>query len=170
MENGKNNINKNKSLKKLMCYISLVFLVILLFIPVVFRIVFKEKKEEKKVDVITVLSCESSDESINSTFLNDEPKNILYQVLGNYNSTPSTEESEDETKDENTPNIGEKPVLKKLIHFGKLTYDEEQNISSLRVSVSDIVGSLDYEIIFSTVNNQEAYYKMQGFSCNISYK
>lgn len=170
MENVKRNMSKNKLMKRVLCYISLVFLIVLLFIPMIFRIVFKDKKKEVSKDVITIISCESSNESINSTFLNNEPKNILYQIVGNYTTNPSEENTQDEDITDISTIIAEKPVLKKLLNYGELVFDEEKNLSSLRISVDTMAGSLDYEVIFNNITNQEEYYKLQGFSCNRTYK
>ena len=41
-----NAIGNNKKVNLILCYVGLFFLVILLIMPPVFRLVFKEKKEE----------------------------------------------------------------------------------------------------------------------------
>ena len=57
-ENTKNVIIKNKKRTRIICYISLVVLVILLFIPPAFRAFIREKREEKK-SIVLILSCDN---------------------------------------------------------------------------------------------------------------
>ncbi len=156
MENAKTTIKKGKTIKKVFCYFGLVILNILLFAPMVTRIVFKEKKPEVKPDVVTVLTCEKTGESIRSTFLNDEPKNIQYQISGDY-SMSSKEDLE---------TVITNPVLKKFINYAQPEYDEGQRVSIIKFNTSITQGSLDYEIIFNNITNQEEYYRSQNFSCN----
>ena len=105
-------ISKKKKTKRVLCYIALVFLVILLFTPLVFKIAFKESKpkEEKKEDIISSLSCEKGIESISSSFKNDEPQNIAYRIKGNYGAkTEGEEQQESDVLQE------DRPVLRKFL-------------------------------------------------------
>lgn len=157
MENAKTSIKKNKTFKKILCYFSLVVLTILLFIPALFRLIFKEEKPTVKEDVVSILNCEKSEESVRSTFLNDTPKNILYKIKGNYETITDEEE---ETMSLN-------PVYKKLINYGQPVYDEANGISTIQFNTSVTENSIDYELIFSKLVNQEEYFRSQGFSCSV---
>ena len=101
-ENTKAVIAKKKKNIKTTCYISLVILVILLFLPMMLRIFVKEKKTETvKKDIIILLNCNKSNESISSTFLNDEPQNILYNIKGDYTVTINPDETTETSMEKN---------------------------------------------------------------------
>ena len=156
MENAKSNIKKNKMFKKILCYFGLVVLNILLFAPMICRIAFKDTKPKVKEDVIVILNCEKTDESVRSTFVNDEPINISYNIRGNY----------EQATDEDIETIINNPVLKKLISYSRPVYNEETNLSTIKFNVSATRGSLDYEIVFSNITNQEEFFRSNNFSCN----
>jgi hypothetical protein len=156
MENAKSNIKKNKTFKKILCYFGLVILNILLFAPMICRIAFKDTKPKTKEDVITILNCEKTDESVRSTFVNDEPINISYNVKGNY----------EQATDEDIETIINNPVLKKLISYSRPVYNDQTNLSTIKFNVSAARGSLDYEIVFSNITNQEEFFRSNAFSCN----
>ena len=58
------------------------------------------------------------------------------------------------------------PVLKKFINYAQPEYDEGQRVSIIKFNTSITQGSLDYEIVFNNITNQEEYYRSQNFSCN----
>lgn len=165
MENPKTNIVKNKKMKKALCYFGLFFLVVLLFVPMVFKIVFKEKKAKKVPDTLIRLVCKKNDEKISSTFFNDKPQNILYTIPGSNIENDNLEKEED-IKPENTDDIKENNlVLKKFLNYSSLEFDEEKNIYSINISVGITNGTLDYEVIFNNIDSQEDYFVSEGFSC-----
>ena len=84
---------------RLLCYVGLIFLIVLLLLPPGLRIFGKDlyKKEEKKKDEVIVLSCTKKDESISSTFLNGEPQNIDYRIKGDYSVNIDSESTEEDT-------------------------------------------------------------------------
>ena len=117
MENTKTTINKNRKLKIILCYFSLLVLIVLLLLPPALRMLVNEKKEPEVVKAVTILSCERDKESISSTFLNQDPQNILYKLKGNYTEDKQADEfldeliTGDEEKESNT--IGNE-LFKKL--------------------------------------------------------
>ena len=155
------NASKKKATKRVLCYIALVFLVILLFTPMVFKIVFKdEKKQETKKDVITSLKCEKDIESISSSFKNDIPQNASYRIKGSIETT-----NENGEKQENEILQVDRPVLRKFQSISSVEYDELENITSININVGSIRGSVDYELIFANISLQEEYFRTQGFTC-----
>ncbi len=155
------NASKKKATKRVLCYIALVFLVILLFTPMVFKIVFKdEKKQETKKDVITSLKCEKDIESISSSFKNDIPQNASYRIKGSIEKT-----NENGEKQENEILQVDRPVLRKFQSISSVEYDELENITSININVGSIRGSVDYELIFANISLQEEYFRTQGFTC-----
>lgn len=154
------NVNSNKKVKKVFCYIGLFFLFILLIIPPVFRLVFKEKEVVIKKDIITTMRCDKENESVASTFLNDEPQVIQYSIVGDYSIKS---ESETTGKTENV--LPPSEIITKFAEFGTIVYDEEKNMSTLRVVVSKAMGSADYELLLRNQPTQKDYFESQGFSC-----
>lgn len=155
------NASKKKATKRVLCYIALVFLVILLFTPMVFKIVFKdEKKQETKKDVITSLKCEKDIESISSSFKNDIPQNASYRIKGSIETA-----NENGEKQENEILQVDRPVLRKFQSISSVEYDELENITSININVGSIRGSVDYELIFANISLQEEYFRTQGFTC-----
>ena len=159
--------SSNKKMKHALCYIALVILVILLFTPLVFRIVFKEtpKKEE---EVIMFLICNKGDESTRSSFINDEPQNISYTIVGDYREIKETEEvplTEENNKDEETVDIKDNPVVKKLLNYSTWSFNDLENKSTISFNATIAKGSLDYEMNFANIDKQESFYGSQGFSC-----
>lgn len=164
MENVKDSRAKNKKMKIALSYVSLFILIVLLFAPFISRIAFKDKKDKDvKKDVVTLLSCEKSSERINSSFLNDVPKNIKYQIEGNYEA--KEEESSDNTQEETEEDQEENDVLNLFTTYVKATFDEEKNVTIVQFDVQIKAGEANYENVFSSVDKQENYYKSKGFMC-----
>lgn len=168
-------MEKGKTLKHILCYFGLFVLVCLLFTPLVFKIVFKETDtpSKKKEDVVEKLVCDKSGERVNSSFVNGIPRNFLYTIVGNYveganptenvNQTTTTENVKTETTIQDEP---VNPVLKLLLNYGSLTYNDQDNTSSIQFAVDSISATKDYELIFNTIEHQEEYFRSQGFTCN----
>lgn len=222
MENGNLHsmqVKKKARIKKL-CYVALVILIILLLMPPAFRLFVKDKNsgEVKEEDVVIILNCNNSTESITSTFLNGKPGTLTYKIRGNYYSksettnpdektdenntltsndstindeknTSSSEETNESTIDNNTntnetskeeniptsspiasPNStddGEKTsaLLNILSKHGEFQYDSIEDASTIKMPISNLEGIPEYEAIFSSLQNQQGYYELQGFSC-----
>lgn len=172
MPSAKISLNKNRKVKIFFCYIGLVVLIVLLFLPAAFRIFIKEKENVEK-KVVTVLSCQKLNESVSSTFLNDKPQNILYTIKGDYRVTANPDEynvPDDETdekteiKTENNIKV-DNQFISKIREFSEITYDGEKDVTSFRTSAEKLNNSTDFMTIFNTVNNQETYYRSLGFTC-----
>lgn len=151
----------NKMIIKVLCYIGLVFLIILLIIPPVFRLVFKEEKNDIKKNIVITMKCSKENENVASTFLNNEPQVIQYDVVGNY---VSVEGSSGETKNTGNENLTSE-LLTRFSEYGPITYDEDKNISIIKFDVSGFKDSADYELLLRNQPAQEEYFKSQGFSC-----
>ena len=151
------NVSSNKKGKKILCYISLVVLIILLILPPVFRLVFKEEKVEEKKDIVEILKCNNEKETVISSFLNSEPQRIQYTINGNY----ALNEEEKENVEE-----GPSVVLVKLSGYATLKYDEEKNITSMNFNPTKAKGTIDYDVIFANVGLQAEYFKSHDFNCS----
>ena len=159
---NKGKMTKNKTLKKILCYFALVILIVLLFTPMAFRIAFKEKKEEPKKDVVYILKCNKGDESISSTFLNEQPHKITYTITGNYMTNSEQNENNSETNNETISGS----LSSRFINYASFEYDEETNKSSLNFDVEYSKGTPDYEAFFSSIESQESFFNSEGFSCS----
>ena len=106
------------------------------------------------------MRCDKENESVASTFLNDEPQVIQYSIVGDYSIKS---ESETTGKTENV--LPPSEIITKFAEFGTIVYDEEKNMSTLRVVVSKAMGSADYELLLRNQPTQKDYFESQGFSC-----
>jgi len=183
-ENTQISIAKKKKQTRIMCYVGLVFLSILLFLPVALRIFVKEEPtDEPKSNVVVVLNCNKVDESISSSFLNDEPQNISYTLKGDYTivSNPDEEISSSEinasseTQSNPTPtpfvdnsklvDVRDESLLEILRPYSSITYDPSDNTTSIRTNVSYLRNNSEYKSYFDNINTQLSYFTSQGFTC-----
>ena len=174
-------------------------------IPFTYRLFVKDKNagETKVEDVIMILNCNSSTESITSTFLNGKPGTITYKISGNYysnvesinpdetidgvanNATSTTKDGMNNTADspidqkieDITPSSSPSETSSNLIDssnnllniiskYGEFEYDSIENVSIIKINVSSLSDIPEYEAIFSTLENQQSYYNLQGFTCS----
>lgn len=160
------NINSNnKKIKHVLCYIGLVVLTILLFLPLVFKIAYKDRKKENSSVVVWVLNCNIGNEVIRSTFKNDDPQIVTYTIPGNHTSQDTTQEGTSEIVNETIVNDDFNPIIKKFSNYSTFTYNEQDNNSSMKFNVEVVKGTIDYESIFASIDLQENYFKSQGFTC-----
>ena len=177
-ENAQIIIAKQKKKIRFICYISLFFLVILLFLPPALRILVKEEEPEV-VKIVTVLTCNKTNESISSTFLNDVPQNILYKITGNYLVNNNSDILETNNADEITSNqnevgvvadnqnnaLGEGSFLELIKPISQISYDDVNNISSFRVNMTSLKELVNYQNDFNTIAAQETYFASLNFTC-----
>lgn len=192
-ENTQNVIAKNKKRTRIICYISLVFLVILIFIPPLLRLLIEEK-EEVKVNVVMVLNCNKLDESINSTFLNDKPKNLMYTIKGDLTVTETPDESNENddssqvttslddnnvtsVDNDNSQNVNngtstklsdEITLYEMLKPYSSVSYDNVEEATVLRSVISDFMVYSEYASFFASIDSQEQLFQSKGFTCTRS--
>ncbi len=107
-----------------------------------------------------------------STKLVDEaPTNIDDQTKQEEPGENKTEDGESQTPGENS-NTGTdeldgnaKSFFELVKPYSKVTYNEEEDITEVRIIVSDLEGMNEYQTVFSTVSGQKSYYETEGFSC-----
>ncbi len=165
MDNVKGNITKKRTFKKVLSYICLVILIVLLFVPMAFRIIFKAKEDDTPKTIVEILTCDKEGESISSTFKNSVPQNLLYQVKGDFSikeENPTT--TPDEILADQSTNVS--PLIKKIKNYSSIEYSPESDISSFTLNMTSIKESDDYDLIFININNQEYYYTSIGFNCS----
>jgi len=160
-------------MKNVLLYIALFLLIVLLFLPLGLRIfgknLYKENEEVKKV--VELLSCNKSNETISSTFLNSIPQNFQYKVKGNYLATilPDSQE-EIETADKNDMNnekesINENELITVIQKYSKVTYDDGKDISTFTIELNKVTDYPAELSNFKSLQDQTDYLKTLGFSC-----
>ena len=186
MGNVQESISKKKRINHIICYFGLVILVILLFLPGIFKIFFKDSGEQKKEDVVVTLKCNKGSENINSSFLNNEPQYIMYSFQGKYEVTENDEEKSETEQNNSNSQVNEnnqtinnnqntessninvsETLLKRFLNYSTISYSEADNTSSIRVQVSLTRGSSDYELVYSNISVQEDFFRSQGFICDM---
>lgn len=90
---------RKKERTKKICIAALVLSIILLFLPPALRL-FVEPPPPPQIDVIHFVSCAHGDETLSSTFLNNEPKNIKFIANGDVTVSTVADRSEYITPDE----------------------------------------------------------------------
>ena len=177
------NIKRNKTI----CYISLFFLVILLFLPKALRL-FVADVEIIQEKIIEVLTCNKNNENISSTFLNGVPQNLQYKIAGDYTVTTNPDELNpmiypddvDSTlyPDENvvtqneqviSPNPSVSNELIDVIRsYSTLDYKIDENVTTIRTEMSNLKNLAFYTNNLSTIDLQNSYFSSVGFTCNKS--
>ena len=179
---------KKKKNKRILCYFGLVILFILLLTPPLLRLFVSEDsgKETKKVEYIA-LNCTKGDESISATFADGVPQNIMYKVNGNLvdnslnenlpdvdSSTSTIQSVEGASSQEVTTNpqtsnessIIDSASIKEIFSsFKRFEYDSVENVSTIRLTNSEIKSNAVYSAELETINKQENLYTSRGFSC-----
>lgn len=155
-----------ESMKKVLLSLALVVLIILLFIPLIFRLVGKDwyKENKKTLTVVETLNCNKADETLNLTYKNNNPYNLQYLIKGNYVDSIITETGDaliNEVLEVNSENA----IMNDLKDFSKVTYDESKDVTEFRIDISS------YDIVpealekYTSKENASTYYANLGFSC-----
>ena len=144
-----------------------------MFLPLGLRIFGKDlyKKSEETKKVVELLSCNKSNETISSTFLNSVPQNFQYKVKGNYLETlvPDSQE-EIEVADENDVNnkndsLNDNELITVIQKYSKVTYDDAKDISTFTIELNKVTDYPTELSNFKSLQSQTDYLKTLGFSC-----
>lgn len=166
-------------MKKILCYLAIVVLLVFIVLPPVLRLTMKEENEEPVVpkDVIEMLQCTKNEDSLSISYLNGKTYNIRYTEK----IVEVAPDIEDENKDElddnvldnarinpiNTTNDDDrsfKEVLEGYAHVKK-TSKEGKMIYSLDLSSSEVYDRFANKFK-KEINEQMAYFKSLGYTCN----
>ena len=149
-------------MKNILLYFALFILIILLFIPFVFRLIGKDwyaNKSVKLIDTLETLNCNKANETVNLTFLNNKPHNLQYLIRGNYiKNDELADESIDTTQIENT-------MINDLYDIASKVYKDSDDVTEFKIDISS------YEVIPSVLEkyvhkeSASTYYAELGFSC-----
>lgn len=143
-------------MKKILCYISISLLILLIIIPPVFRIVFKDRilstddlnnNQSGPKNVINTVICNNDSQNISLVYVDGNIKSLKYQI-----SLSSLEI--------NPTNIIRDDLIKENIS-NTLTDTTEEYF----VKFDDITGLKQYK---TDINTNKTYFESLGFTCNVS--
>ena len=175
------NIKKKQTMHTL-CYIGLVVLIILLFLPAALRIFIKEDPNDIENKIVYMsLNCNKAEESISSTFADGVPQNIAYTAKGNKLLNP-TQKNPDEYPDDvsTAPATGQvdnevtnekvfsddDTVEDVLLNIATYQYDETKDVSKISIDYKFMSTITGYSKVFGTIQDQEAFFTSRGFACS----
>lgn len=153
-------------MKKVLCYLGILFFLFLTVLPPVLRTMlpeYGEEKEEEVVIVTTVLSCTSDDFIVNTSYENDKIRMIVMKKMKEVENT-------EENNDNNQENV---ETENELVAF----FDDIKTKSGITSNVLEDgeVVALDFKLYtFDNLNltkytksmdEQKNYYESQGLSC-----
>ena len=149
-------------MKKLLCYLGILFLLSLILFPPALRIFLPDKieKENEKVIENKSLYCSSDNFITNTTYEGDKINMIIMKKFNIYSDTDGEDkrlvndaliDSFDTIKDDST-----------------ITYDskDDYELISIDFSLSEHK-NLDLTSFTKTIDLQKEYYEEQNLSCNI---
>ena len=155
-ENTKEAIAKKKKRTKIACYIGLVVLAIMIAVPPLLRKYVPDTSDENKKELL-VINCNKANESLNSSFVNGKPQNILYSVKGNIyeENNPDEEmglidnENNNDALSENTSQDNE-DMSSLDSSIDNTTIDEQNSIVDDNISSNENEIENDTNINFNT--------------------
>ena len=142
-------------MKNVLLGISLVLLIILLLLPPSLRWfasdLYKDN-EEKPKDVVTVLNCVKDDETVNTTYFNDNPYNYQYTIRGNLLDSDSVN------------NL----IIQNIKRYANTSYDVISNLTTYQMVLSSVEISVESlkNYTYSPLE-QQSYYQSIGFTCTM---
>lgn len=138
------------NIKKILCYVALVVLVILIILPPALRLFVKDDVSDTTKDVVVLLTCNKGDEEINMSYKNGTLMNIKYSFM--YDNT--------NFKDNDS---AIKKVLEGIANTqmntvdGKVTYRLDTTINNNMLQLPS-----DYKQSSNEMNN---FYVLAGYEC-----
>ena len=163
-------------MKKLLCYVAIVILLVIIILPPVFRAFVPENFDESELppkQEIVLLNCKRSDETINLPYLDGKLNKIKYTfntpILVDDENEPIDDDNNSNENETNDNEINEPMTLKKVLENipntvirndtdGTTTYSLDMN----EIGVVDLVPA-EYR---DTSSNMKSYYTNLGYSCN----
>lgn len=147
-------------MKKLLCYLGILVLFILAFLPPALRIFLPDKGEEKKDEEVierSVLSCSSDTFITNTSYENNKIQMILVKKLNQVDNPESIDD---------TSELG--LSFEDLKKQGDIVYTETDDGEVIQIDFS--VTTHDYLSIKNLTKgilDQKTYYEQQGLTCTI---
>lgn len=148
-------------MKKILCFLGIIGLLVLTFLPPVLRVVMKDKKTEEVVKKESgILFCSNLEYVINTSYQNDKIQMIVIKKI---NTIPETDSNNNLKSESELDQIFDN--LKKQTD---LIYNEEENGETIAIdfSVSDH-DTLDLSKITNNIEKQKNYYESQNLTCSV---
>lgn len=144
-------------MNKFLCYIAIVVLIILIAIPPLTRIFYKEKEVLEVVrDTYTLLTCKKESYIINESYKNDDPLSIKFTIPLKVEEVELEKGDFELTLENELKNIvnstqdGEKQELSYVLQYQNFDSSKLNGFSKYRLSL----------------DNQIIYYEENGYNCN----
>lgn len=145
-------------MKKFLCYVAIFLLILVIAIPPLTRIFYKEKQEEEVVrDIYTLVTCTKDSYIINESYKNDEAlsikftRSLLDDKLNEYSDDYAIEFTLDnELKNLTTTNEdNENEKISYLLEFRKVDSSKLEKLANYRLSLDE----------------QIKYYEQDDYAC-----
>lgn len=153
-------------MKKVLCYLGIIILLGLTFLPPVLRMFLPDKDEIKEEVILKhqLLSCESDRFITRTSYENGSIQMIVIKrFLQSENLEGETETSED------IPTLELDVIIDDLKDESTLTYNLLEDGDVLGIDFSlDNHGKLDLSQITKTIDEQKTYYESQNLTCRIT--
>lgn len=166
-------------MKKILCYVAIVLLLILIILPPMLRIFVKEEAYEPPKDVVSLLNCNKDDESISMPYLNGGLVSIKYTFPALISSPDIYVREDDfdnnlgdilEVPDTNltlTPN--ESKTLKSVLEG--ITNTQSETVNNLTIYTLDMKDTNNSSLVPNEFKGSsdvmKNYYTNLGYTCNI---
>ena len=154
-------------MKKLLCYLGILLLLFLAFLPPILRIFLPDQDENQKENIINeniVIYCSNSEYIVSTNYENNEIKMLAFKKLNTNLESP-----EGENIDENQT-LNSQSDLDKTFFYLKEANDIIYNITDdgeaigIDFSISTHQ-ELDINNITKQPTEQQKYYENQGLTC-----
>lgn len=140
-------------MKKILCYVALVVLIVLIILPPALRIFVKDDgSDDKPRDVVELLTCTRGEEEINMPYKNGGLTSIKYRFMDTGDGTIN----ETGTLRSVLAGIGNTQIES---NNGEVTYRLDLTLQNNAIQVPD-----EYKRTSEVMKN---YYTNLGYSCNI---
>lgn len=150
-------------MKKVLCYVAIVVLLIIIILPPVFRAFIPESIDEgdKPKQEIVLLNCTRADESINMPYLDGKLNKIKYT----FNTPVDINNDENQTFENDNEPMTIKKVLKTLSNTEKRDDTDGTTTYSLDMNEAGVIDLVPAEYR-DTKENMKTYYTNLGYTCN----
>ena len=150
-------------MKKVLCYVAIVILLIIIILPPVFRAFISESIDEndKPKQEIVLLNCTRSDESINMPYLDGKLNKIKYT----FNTPVDINNDENQTDENDNEPMTIKKVLETISNTEKRDDTDGTTTYSLDMNESCVIDLVPAEYS-DTKENMKTYYNNLGYTCN----
>ena len=159
-------------MKRILCYVVLVLLIVLIVLPPVLRVFAKEEAYVPPKDVVSMLSCTRDNESISMPYLNGNLVSIKYTfpvTIINPDSIVDADNLGDILEDNDVPLVNNNQTIKNVLENITNTKSETvDNLTTYLLDMKDTNNSLQVPSEFKGSSEvMKNYYNNLGYTCSI---